>query len=383
MQGDLFLKPATGAKSKIFRTNQRSLSMVDSASADMRIFHLATWGLGFVRVNFYPESEPKVAAQSSPGTCSTATTYNAAPQFTPLIGTQKANPTTRAPHPPMSPCTKALSKPQPVSLGWLRDVSLKTCLSRTPFLARNSALPRATCNPTSLKPCRQAATMPTSTSNTWPPAASASTNPSSRAPRRASRWASACASSRANAPATPIATTSARKRSATPPRWRPASPTGRPRWKSGSSGRREAQPLSRPHRAHRDRLAERVELVKRADAAARAYDPRVFQVQASYADNLRHVMVATSDGVLSFDRQPLARLSVSALARAKATASRSAAFAGGGGRVGMEFFQNGHSPEHFAREAARQAIVQLHAARRAGRRNDRRAGSRLAGHPAA
>src|SRR5439155_13717676 len=62
-------------------------------------------------------------------------------------------------------------------------------------------------------------------------------------------------------------------------------------------------------------FAERVQLVKRADSAARAYDPRIFQVQAAYADNLRHVMVATSEGVLTIDRQPLARLSVSALAR--------------------------------------------------------------------
>src|SRR5271165_4585287 len=36
-------------------------------------------------------------------------------------------------------------------------------------------------------------------------------------------------------------------------------------------------------------FAERVELVKRADRAARAYDSRVFQVQASYADSLRQV----------------------------------------------------------------------------------------------
>ena len=62
-------------------------------------------------------------------------------------------------------------------------------------------------------------------------------------------------------------------------------------------------------------FAERVELVKRADRAARAYDPRIFQVQAAYADNLRQVLVATSDGVLTLDRQPLTRLSVSALAR--------------------------------------------------------------------
>src|SRR5277367_1985763 len=66
---------------------------------------------------------------------------------------------------------------------------------------------------------------------------------------------------------------------------------------------------------HETGLAGRVELVKRADRAARAYDSRVFQVQAAYVDSLRHVLVATSDGVLSFDRQPLARLGVSVLAR--------------------------------------------------------------------
>src|SRR6266404_7171267 len=62
-------------------------------------------------------------------------------------------------------------------------------------------------------------------------------------------------------------------------------------------------------------FAERVALVKRADKCARAYDPRIFQVQASYADNLRHVMLATSDGVLNFDRQPMARINVRALAK--------------------------------------------------------------------
>src|SRR5207248_10044357 len=62
-------------------------------------------------------------------------------------------------------------------------------------------------------------------------------------------------------------------------------------------------------------FTERVDLVKRADRAARAFAPRIFQVQAVYADNLRQVMVATSEGVLTLDRQPLARMSVSAMAR--------------------------------------------------------------------
>ena len=105
---------------------------------------------------------------------------------------------------------------------------------------------------------------------------------------------------------------------------------------------------------------QRVDLVKRADRAARAYDPRIFQVQAVYADNLRHVLVATSDGVLSLDRQPLARMSVSALARQNGGPPQRG-HAGGGGRVELDFFLKEKPPEHFATEAAREAIVMLDA----------------------
>ncbi|HKD05177.1 MAG TPA: metalloprotease TldD [Bryobacteraceae bacterium] len=106
---------------------------------------------------------------------------------------------------------------------------------------------------------------------------------------------------------------------------------------------------------------ERVELVQRADGAARAYDSRVFQVQATYADNLRQVLVATSDGNLTYDRQPLARIGVYVLARGKDGAPQQG-HAGGGGRYELSWFQKERTPEYFANEAARQAIVQLGAA---------------------
>jgi len=105
-------------------------------------------------------------------------------------------------------------------------------------------------------------------------------------------------------------------------------------------------------------FSERVELVKRADRAARAYDSRIFQVQAAYADNLREVMVATSEGVLTLDRQPLARLSVSALARVEGGEPQRG-HAGGGGRVELGFFLREKTPEHFAQEAAREAVAML------------------------
>ena len=107
-------------------------------------------------------------------------------------------------------------------------------------------------------------------------------------------------------------------------------------------------------------LAERVALITRADAAARAYDSRVFQVMASYADQLRYVLVANSDGTVSHDRQPLARLNVMVLVR-DGNGIPQRGVAGGGGRVALDFFLNDKTPEHFAHQAARQAIVQLDA----------------------
>jgi TldD protein len=105
---------------------------------------------------------------------------------------------------------------------------------------------------------------------------------------------------------------------------------------------------------------ERVELAQRADRAARAYDPRVFQVQVMYADNLRQVLVATSDGNLSYDRQPMARMSVLVLAKDKDGVPQQG-HAGGGGRRELDWFLTERTPEYFAGEAARQAIVQLNA----------------------
>jgi TldD protein len=99
--------------------------------------------------------------------------------------------------------------------------------------------------------------------------------------------------------------------------------------------------------------------VKRADQAARAADSRVFQVTAVYADALKHVLVATSDGALSFDRQPMTRMNVSALAK-EGEGTPQQGYSGAGGRVGLEYFEK-TTPEGISQEAVRQAIVQLDA----------------------
>jgi TldD protein len=103
-------------------------------------------------------------------------------------------------------------------------------------------------------------------------------------------------------------------------------------------------------------LAARIALVERADRAARAYDPRVQKVIATLSDEVRHVRIANSAGVLVEDVQPLFSIRVSAIATQDGV--RREGSAGGGGRLGPEFFDE-KPPEYFAREAARMAVTLL------------------------
>jgi TldD protein len=104
-------------------------------------------------------------------------------------------------------------------------------------------------------------------------------------------------------------------------------------------------------------LAARLELILRADRAARAYDPRITQVRASYSEELRRILIAASDGAFASDTQPLCRLNVFVIAKEEANLTKGSA--GAGGRAGLEQFQGSKSPEHLAQEAARGAILQL------------------------
>ncbi len=110
-------------------------------------------------------------------------------------------------------------------------------------------------------------------------------------------------------------------------------------------------------------IAAKLALVQQADRAARAYDGRITQVRASFNDEVRHIFVVASDGTYAGDTQPLSRLSIGVIAKDPAADGGKGATArgssGGGGRVPLSYFSREKTPEFFAREAARQAILQL------------------------
>jgi TldD protein len=106
-------------------------------------------------------------------------------------------------------------------------------------------------------------------------------------------------------------------------------------------------------------IREKVRLLEEIDREARAVDPRIKMVVASFAAEDKVVMVVNSDGRIAADRQPLCRLNVSVIA--EDGGNRQTGTFGGGGRVEWGFFLDDERWRQYAREAARQALINLEA----------------------
>ena len=113
-------------------------------------------------------------------------------------------------------------------------------------------------------------------------------------------------------------------------------------------------------------LAEKLTLLGEIDARARAYDPRIKQVQAGFGCETKTVLIVTADGRAVLDTRPLARLSISCIAIDPSKNQRQAGSSGGGGRWDFATFlavgADGQAPwQHWVDEAARRAILLLDA----------------------
>jgi TldD protein len=104
--------------------------------------------------------------------------------------------------------------------------------------------------------------------------------------------------------------------------------------------------------------AKKVELLRRAEAAARGAGNDIRQVMAGYADGRRHFVVANSDGVYAEDDQTRTRLVVQTVALGDT--GMQTGFEAVAGTRGWELFDE-RSPEDVAEEAARRALLKLRA----------------------
>jgi len=104
---------------------------------------------------------------------------------------------------------------------------------------------------------------------------------------------------------------------------------------------------------------EKIELLRRIDQEARRLDPRVEQVIVSLVGAHDVIMVAGQDGSLHADIRPLVRLNVSVIVQHQGR--REQGSYGGGGRKDYRYFLEQERGLAFAREAVRQALVNLEA----------------------
>jgi TldD protein len=106
-------------------------------------------------------------------------------------------------------------------------------------------------------------------------------------------------------------------------------------------------------------LDRKVALLYEIDKFTRSLDPRVKNVFASIGAEYKVILVASSQGMVVGDIQPLTRLNVTCIV--EENGNRQVGSFGGGGRVEFGFFVDGRDYERYAREAVRQAVLNLSA----------------------
>ena len=135
--------------------------------------------------------------------------------------------------------------------------------------------------------------------------------------------------------------------------------------KQGQSGTSEIKLASRPATAlytsynpvDGRSAEEKVELLKKLDAYTRSLDERIEQVIISLSGGIDHILVAATDNTLASDIRPLVRLNVTVLMHQ--AERREQGSAGCGGRHAYDVFFETDRAYELAREAVRQAAVNL------------------------
>jgi TldD protein len=105
--------------------------------------------------------------------------------------------------------------------------------------------------------------------------------------------------------------------------------------------------------------SDKVAWLEKVDRETRKLDPRVMQVMASVVAVHEVVLIATSEGHLAADVRPLVRFNVSVIV--EQNGRREQGYAGSGGRFTLPELVAGDKPLALAREAVRQALVNLEA----------------------
>ena len=104
---------------------------------------------------------------------------------------------------------------------------------------------------------------------------------------------------------------------------------------------------------------EKIAILEAIDRTARSCDPRVIQVNASLSGSHEVIMIVGLDGQMAADLRPQVSVNVSVIV--EENGRRESGRSGGGGRVAYAFFLDQDRALDYAREAVREALVNLEA----------------------
>ena len=106
-------------------------------------------------------------------------------------------------------------------------------------------------------------------------------------------------------------------------------------------------------------LKDKILMLSQGYDAAKNYDKRISKISSTIGDEMQILTIANSEGLLISDIRPQARFMVSATAEENGT--RSTGLHNAGGRIGLDFYHKGKSPEEIGKKAAEEAIILLSA----------------------
>lgn len=106
-------------------------------------------------------------------------------------------------------------------------------------------------------------------------------------------------------------------------------------------------------------LTKKLGFIKEANQAAKAYDSKIVRVNIGFNDEVKHIVYANSDGIYWEDSQPMFMFQTVCIA--EKDGRRETGYTGGGGRIGLEYFDKKRTPSDIAKDAARLAVLNLSA----------------------
>lgn len=104
---------------------------------------------------------------------------------------------------------------------------------------------------------------------------------------------------------------------------------------------------------------DKIALLRQLDQYVRQLDPRVNQVIISLTGMFETILVVGSDGTMSADVRPLVRLNVNVIV--EQSGRRESGSAGGGARSTYQYFIDNNRGMDYAKDAVRQALINLEA----------------------